>query len=63
MGSSSLEKVRIGGCCEHGYTNFNGLLTVHPDTIKVLFAFLNLCAERSPKESDDIRNQMMHTYN
>ena len=24
---------------------------------------LNLCAERSPKESDDIRNQMMHIYN
>ena len=75
--------------------NFNVLLTVHPDTIKVLFAnlmhnlfiksiiflymfsalfcslsgelncmsSLNLCAEQSPKESDDIRNQMMHTYN
>jgi len=46
--------------------NFNVLLTVHLDTIKVLFAnlmhksSLNLCAERSPKESDDIRNHMMH---
>ena len=27
------------------------------------FSFLNLCAEWSPKESDDIRNQMMHIYN
>ena len=48
---------------------FNVLLTVHLDTIKVLFAnlmhnaFLNLCAERFPKEIDDIRNQMMHINN
>ena len=26
-------------------------------------SFLNLCAERYPKESDDIKNQMMHIYN
>ena len=95
---------------EHKTVNFYVLLTVHLDTIKVLFANLmhnffiksiiflysfehccahhqedlivymhhlvpdiitllrrpsspNLCAERSPKESDDIRNQMMHIYN
>jgi len=32
-----------------------------PDVVTLLRR--PLCAERSPKESDDIRNQMMHIYN
>jgi hypothetical protein len=37
-------------------------LTFH-DVMSPVRQIPNLCAEQSPKESDDIRNQMMRIYN